>query len=55
MAQSTTVIADITREIVAIDQQSNQAAESSNQVHLNAEGLADLAAQLETLMKKFKV
>ncbi|TKB25392.1 methyl-accepting chemotaxis protein [Desulfopila sp. IMCC35006] len=55
VAQSTLVIADITREIAQIDQQSHQVVEGSSQVHLNAEGLFDLASQLETLMKKFKV
>lgn len=55
VAQSTTVIADITREITEIDQQSNQVVEGSSQVYSNAVELADLASQLENLMKKFKV
>jgi len=55
VAQSTVVIADITREIAGINQQSNQVGDGSGQVQLSAQGLAELAAQLENLVKKFKV
>ena len=55
VAQSTVVIADITAEIAGINQQSIQVGENSGQVQLSAQGLADLAVQLETLVKKFKV
>ena len=55
VAQSTVVIADITRDIAGINQQSNQVGDSSSQVQLSAQGLAELAVQLETLVKKFKV
>ena len=55
VAQSTVVIADITRDIAGINQQSSQVGDSSSQVQLSAQGLAELAVQLETLVKKFKV
>lgn len=55
VAQSTVVIADITRDIAGINQQSNQVGEGSNQVQLSTHGLAELAVQLENLVKKFKV
>jgi len=55
VAQSTVVIADITRDISGINQQSNQVGDGSRQVQLSAQGLSDLAAQLENLVKKFKV
>jgi methyl-accepting chemotaxis protein len=55
VAQSTVAIADITRDIAGINQQSNQVGDGSNQVQLSAQGLADLATQLEDLVKKFKV
>lgn len=55
VAQSTLVIADITRDIAGINQQSNQVGEGSRQVQLSAQSLADLAVQLENLVKKFKV
>jgi len=55
VAQSTVVISDITRDIAGINQQSNQVGEGSNQVQVSAQGLADLAVQLENLVKKFKV
>ena len=55
VAQSTVVIADITRDIARINQQSNQVGDGSGQVQLSAQGLADLATQLEDLVKRFKV
>jgi len=55
VAQSTVVIAGITHDIARINQQSNQVGEGSNQVQLSAQGLAELAVQLENLVKKFKV
>ena len=55
VAQSTVVISDITREIAGINQQSNQVGEGSRQVQLSAHDLAELAVQLDTLVKKFKV
>ncbi|MBV5316536.1 MAG: methyl-accepting chemotaxis protein [Desulfobulbaceae bacterium] len=55
VAQSTVVIADITRDIAGINQQSNQVGDGSSQVQLSAQGLAELAVQLENLVKKFKV
>jgi methyl-accepting chemotaxis protein len=55
VAQSTVVISDITREIAGINQQSNQVGEGSRQVQLSAHDLAELAVQLDALVKKFKV
>jgi methyl-accepting chemotaxis protein len=55
VAQSSVVIADITHDISGINQQSTQVGEGSNQVQASAHGLADLAAELENLIKKFKV
>ena len=55
VAQTTVVISDITRDIAGINQQSTQVGEGSSQVQLSAQGLADLAVQLENLVKKFKV
>jgi len=55
VAQSTVVIADITRDIAGINQQSNQVGDGSSQVQLSAQGLAELAVQLENLVNKFKV
>jgi len=55
VAQTTVVISDITRDIAGINQQSTQVGEGSNHVQLSAQGLADLAVQLENLVKKFKV
>lgn len=55
VAQSTVAIAEITRDIAGINQQSTQVGEGSNKVQLNAQSLADLAGQLENLVKKFKV
>jgi methyl-accepting chemotaxis protein len=55
VAQSTMVIGDITRDIENISQQSTRVGDSSGQVEHSAQELADLAAQLENLVKKFKV
>jgi len=55
VAQSTVVIADINRDIAGINQQSNQVGDGSSQVQLSAQGLAELAVQLENLVNKFKV
>ena len=55
VAQSTVVVGDITREIAGINQQSTQVGEGSGQVQESAQGLAHLAAQLETLIRQFKV
>jgi len=55
VAQSTVVIADITRDIAGINQQSSQVGEGSSQVQQSAQGLADLAGQLDTLVQQFKV
>ena len=55
VAQSTVVIADITRDIAGINQQSTQVEDGSGQVQMSAQGLSELAAQLENLVKRFKV
>ena len=55
VAQSTVVIAEITRDIAGINQQSTQVEDGSGQVQVSAQGLSDLAAQLETLVQRFKV
>jgi methyl-accepting chemotaxis protein len=55
VAQSTVVIADITKDIASINQQSFQVGEGSGQVQLSAQSLAELAVQLEQLVKQFKV
>ncbi len=55
VAQSTVVIAEITKNIAEINQEATQVGASSSQVQASAQGLSDLAAQLQELMKKFKV
>ena len=55
VAQSTVVIAEITQNIAEINQEATQVGESSSQVQASAQGLSDLAGQLQELMKKFKV
>jgi methyl-accepting chemotaxis protein len=55
VAQSTIVIADITKNIAEINHEANQVGESSSQVQSSAQGLSELAVQLEVLIKKFKV
>jgi methyl-accepting chemotaxis protein len=55
VAQASSVIADITRDIAGINQQSEQVGDGSGQVQDSAQSLAALAAQLETLVRQFKV
>ncbi len=55
VAQSAVVIAEITREIASITQQSNQVGEGSSHVQASAQSLAELAIQLENMVKKFRV
>jgi hypothetical protein len=55
VAQSTLVVTDITRDVTEISRQSIQVGEGSGQVQASAQGLSDLAAQLELLVKKFTV
>ncbi len=55
VAQSTVAVAAITRDIASIDQQSRQVGDGSGQVQQSAQGLAELAAQLEQLVRRFKV
>lgn len=55
VAQNTVVIADITRDIASINQQSTQVEEGSGHVQKSAQALSELAAQLENLIKRFKV
>lgn len=55
MAQSTTVVADMTRNISEINMETNQVGGGSSQVQISADGLSELAGQLETLMKQFTV
>jgi methyl-accepting chemotaxis protein len=55
VAQTTVVIADITQHVANINQQSGQVGDGSGQVQQSAQNLAELAVQLEDLVKKFKV
>jgi len=55
VAQSTVVIADMARDIAGINQQAAQVGEGSGQVQVSAQGLSEMAAQLDALVKKFKV
>jgi methyl-accepting chemotaxis protein len=55
VAQSTVVISEITQNIAEINSEAIQVGESSSQVQLSAQGLSDLAAKLELMMKQFKV
>jgi methyl-accepting chemotaxis protein len=55
VAQSTVVIADITKDIASINLQASQVGEGSGQVQLSAQSLAKLAVQLEQLVMRFKV
>ncbi len=55
VAQTTVVIAEITKNISEINQEANQVGDSSVQVQTSAQGLSDLAAKLQELMKMFKV
>lgn len=55
VAQASCVVTDITRDIAAINVQSAQVGDGSGQVLESAQRLAELAAQLERLIKQFKV
>lgn len=55
MAQSTTVVADMARNVAEINMEANQGKEGSIQIQASARGLSELAGQLETLIKQFKV
>lgn len=55
VAQSSVVISEITQNIAEINSEANQVGASSSQVEASAQGLSDLAAKLELLMKRFKV
>ncbi len=55
VAQSTVVIGDITRDIAGINQQSAQVGDGSTQVQHSAQGLAELAGELQQLVGRFKV
>ncbi len=55
VAQSTMVVTDITRDIAHINQQSTELGNGSNQVQASAQGLSELASQLNSMMGRFKV
>ena len=55
VAQTTVVIGDIAKNISEINQQSGQVGKGSKQVRQDAESLADLAKQLDTLVKQFNI
>ena len=55
VAQSTVVVSDIAKNISEINQQSEQVGASGKQVRESAQGLADLAKQLDILVKRFKI
>lgn len=55
VAQSSVVVADITRDVTEISHQSTQVGDGSSQVQASAQSLAELADQLEKMVKKFKV
>ena len=55
VAESTVVVTEITRNVSEISSQSQQVGEVSLQVQANAQGLSELSAQLDLLVKKFKV
>jgi methyl-accepting chemotaxis protein len=55
VAQSTMVITNITRDITDINQQSNDVGACCDQLLLSAQEVAELAVQLENLVKRFKV
>jgi len=55
VSQSTVVIAEMTREIAGINQQTNHVKDGSSQVRTSAQGLSELAAQLEQLAGLFKI
>lgn len=55
VAQSSVAIADIARDIAQMDQQLGRFGDGSNQVQTSAQGLSDLANQLNDMMKRFQV
>ena len=55
VAQSTVVIANITQDVSGINQQSSMVGDGSRQVESNAQGLSELASQLENLVKRFRI
>ena len=55
VAQSTVVIANITQDISGINQQSSMVGDGSRQVEESAQGLSELASQLENLVKRFRI
>ena len=55
VARSTEVVADITRDLADINLQSSQVGANSGQVQQSAQGLAELAVELERLVNKFRV
>ncbi len=55
VAQSTLVVTDITKDIAQINQQSTELGDGSSQVQLSAQGLSELADQLNIMMGRFKV
>jgi methyl-accepting chemotaxis protein len=55
VAQSTVAVADITKNIAQINDAANQVGTGSTQVQSKAQSLSDLAAQLEKMVKQFKV
>ncbi len=55
VAQSTVVVSDITKEIAAINSQSSSVEAASREVQDSARSLAELSAQLKTLVSRFRV
>ncbi len=55
VAQSTVVVSDITKEIKAISSQSSSVESASTQMQDSARSLAELSAQLKTLVSRFQV
>ncbi|MDR3088851.1 MAG: methyl-accepting chemotaxis protein [Desulfobulbaceae bacterium] len=55
VAQSTVVVAGIAKNINEINHQSGQVGAGAGQVRESAQGLADLAKQLDALVKQFKI
>lgn len=55
VAQSSVAIADIARDIAQMNQQLGRFGDGSNQVQTSAQGLSDLANQLNNMMRQFQV
>ena len=55
VAQTSSVVADISRDIAGINQQAGQVGDASGQVQDSAQSLAALGAQLDKLMKQFRI